>query len=446
MSLTAFAAVAIFACLPRTATAHPSLVGSSKCGEDAHPTTARSHHAAPVPDNTMSFLMYYAAEAPTDDEMVPDRTIPGDWAIDSAQYKPGARHTLVVKIPDPGEFLITATAGIFRELGAHDDGRTNYGAGTACGGARYNLKEKWETTLLVWTAPWTGETVQFKVTTANGKHGGFRTASASFTANENLPAPGEGRAPGSPPGPPASGSGEPVGEDEMNGKFVAHGWLMALAWAVLIPFGIFSARYARSPPGAPPARSDAVETVRRAWFQLHIWLNSIGLVSALIGGVLSYSAVEEELGDGMHLRSAHAYWGAATLLLGLNQPLNAFTRPPAPLPGEAKSAERRRWEKVHRALAWAALMTSIVAMDTGTEAAMNVWGAPKGGKAANSAYIAWVWMVLLATCIAEVFRWRERQRLGIPMWGDAEGRTMNRNFVELSEIEGEDEPERAGPR
>ena len=32
------------------------------------------------------------------------------------------------------------------------------------------------------------------------------------------------------------------------------------------------------------------------------------------------------------------------------------------------------------------------------------------------------------------------------MWGDAEGRTMNRNFVELSEIEGEDEPERAGPR
>ena len=48
--------------------------------------------------------------------------------------------------------------------------------------------------------------------------------------------------------------------------------------------------------------------------------------------------------------------------------------------------------------------------------------------------------------IAEVFRWRERQRLGIPMWGDAEGRTMNRNFVELSEIEGEDEPERAGPR
>ena len=86
MNLTAFAAVAIFACLPRTATAHPSLVGSSKCGEDAHPTTARSHHAAPVPDNTMSFLMYYAAEAPTDDEMVPDRTIPGDWAIDSAQY------------------------------------------------------------------------------------------------------------------------------------------------------------------------------------------------------------------------------------------------------------------------------------------------------------------------------------------------------------------------
>ena len=173
--------------------------------------------------------------------------------------------------------------------------------------------------------------MRFKVTTANGKHGGFRTASASFTANENLPAPGEGRAPGSPPGPPASGSGEPVGEDEMNGKFVAHGWLMALAWAVLIPFGIFSARYARSPPGAPPARSDAVETVRRAWFQLHIWLNSIGLVSALIGGVLSYSAVEEELGDGMHLRSAHAYWGAATLLLGLNQPLNAFTRPPRAL-------------------------------------------------------------------------------------------------------------------
>ena len=443
--LAAFAA--LFAiCFPaRTAVAHPSLVESSLCGEDAHPKVKRAAHDAPVEDNDISFTMYYAAEQPTDDEMVPDRTIPGSWAINAAEYKPGARHTLVVTIPDPGEFLITASAGIFRELGAHDDGKTNYGAGTGCGGTRYNLREKWSTTLLVWTAPETAETVRFKVTTATGKHGGFRHNAASFVANENLPPPGSTPA-GAPPGPPATGLASVDGDEGMNGKFVAHGWFMAAAWAVMIPFGIFSARYARSPPGAPPSRSDAVETVRRGWFKLHVWLNSIGLVSALIGGLLSYSAVEEELGDGMHLRSAHAYWGAATLLLGINQPLNAFTRPPAPGPGEEKSKERRRWEKVHRFLAWAALMLSIVAMDTGTEAAMNVWGAPKGGKAANSAYIAWVWMVLLATCIAEVFRWRERQRLGIPMWGDAEGRTMNRNFVELSEIEGEDEPERAGPR
>jgi hypothetical protein len=54
-------------------------------------------------------------------------------------------------------------------------------------------------------------------------------------------------------------------------------------------------------------------------------------------------------------------------------------------------------------------------------------------------------MVLLATCAAEVIRWRERQKLGIPMWGDG-GQAMNRNFVELSEIEGEDEPERGGAR
>ena len=82
------------------------------------------------------------------------------------------------------------TAGIFRELGSHDDGRTNYGAGTGCGGARYNLRESWRTTLLVWTAPETAETVRFKVTTATGKHGGFRNNAASFVANGNLPPPG----------------------------------------------------------------------------------------------------------------------------------------------------------------------------------------------------------------------------------------------------------------
>ncbi len=42
--------------LPAIVTAHPTLIESSVCGDAAHPSTKR-HHAAPVHDGTISFLL-----------------------------------------------------------------------------------------------------------------------------------------------------------------------------------------------------------------------------------------------------------------------------------------------------------------------------------------------------------------------------------------------------
>ena len=104
----------------------------------------------------------------------------------------------------------------------------------------------------------------------------------------------------------------------------------------------------------------------------------------------------------LRLGSTHSYYGAATLLLGLYQPLNAFLRPPGraagagpgsgPGPGAGggggeKSTARGRWEWVHRGAGVAALLMSVVAVTSGTGKAAD-FGAEKGGPAAYRAYVA----------------------------------------------------------
>ena len=59
--------------------AHPTLIDNDVCGDAAHPTTKR-HHAAPVHDGTISFLLSWAAPdgsaTPQPDENQPKRRIP----------------------------------------------------------------------------------------------------------------------------------------------------------------------------------------------------------------------------------------------------------------------------------------------------------------------------------------------------------------------------------
>lgn len=64
---------------PKVSDAHPTLIPSSQCGDAAHPTT-KHHHAAPVHDGSISFLLSWAAPDggadPQPDENQPRRSVP----------------------------------------------------------------------------------------------------------------------------------------------------------------------------------------------------------------------------------------------------------------------------------------------------------------------------------------------------------------------------------
>lgn len=339
--------------------------------------------------------------------------------------------------------MLTTTAGSFKELGAHNDGRLNYGRATSCEGRRSNLRGDWATALFIWTAPPLNASgapmqVTFRITTAASSRSPFRQNRATFSSNPFLPLPGAAASPPPPVGAPASpvsnyyppphaasvavGGGRPI-----NAKFKAHGWLMAIGWGVLIPTGVWAVRYGRPPVDSPPSKSALLESVRSKWFKLHWILNALGLGLATIGFFFSYAAVEDEGGDDAHLASDHSYYGAGALLLGLYQPLNAFLRPDNPLAGEKKSVVRGRWEWVHRLAGVAGLLMSVVAVTSGCEAAKE-FGAVKGGDAAYKGYVAWLVIVVVATCVMEVVRWRERRWVAAAWAG-----SQSRNFVELSE-------------
>ena len=77
--------------------------------------------------------------------------------ITTAEYKPGARHTLTVYTPVEGEFILTASAGAFEDFGQRLDGHLGYGLGLGCpdccGGRRYNVKIHLTENHIIWNAP-----------------------------------------------------------------------------------------------------------------------------------------------------------------------------------------------------------------------------------------------------------------------------------------------------
>ena len=88
----------------------------------------------------------------------------------TAEFQPGARHTLVVSMPGAGEMMLTASAGSIADFGSHNDGKLNYGAAVMCGGLRSNLRGDWNVAYFIWSAPPSTDppsaAVTFRITTA----------------------------------------------------------------------------------------------------------------------------------------------------------------------------------------------------------------------------------------------------------------------------------------
>jgi len=109
----------------------------------------------------------------------------------------------------------------------------------------------------------------------------------------------------------------------------AHAILMFVSWGLILPIGVFCARYLRSFPEA-------------LWFKLHRPLQYGGFVVALAGIILGYFMV----GSNQFRVLGHAILGTIILALSLAQVVVAFFRPHKEL-NEPTTSERFAFEIFH---------------------------------------------------------------------------------------------------
>lgn len=98
-----------------------------------------------------------------------------------------------------------------------------------------------------------------------------------------------------------------------------HGFMMFVAWGILLPSGILAARYLKHVKGD-------------WWFQLHVYLQYSGLAIALLG--VLFAAAELR---GFSIHSTHVKFGVAAIVLPCMQAVNGYVRPTKPENGDGKS-------------------------------------------------------------------------------------------------------------
>lgn len=291
-----------------------------------HPSGRMGAHGAPTYDAAVGVSL--VAEA-------------GGGAVDA--YERGAEYVLHVAAGARGEAVVTASAGYFA-AGEDTDGAVQ------CGGQRANLgrhsaKGTAAAYEVRWRAPGFGANVTFRVTTATGKRGAFRTAASAVglvpPAVSVLPmlphvaVPGLGRA-------------KPLEQ-----VFVWHGVLMAAAFGLALPAGAVASRHLR------------VVLKDGMWLTAHVALAGAAAALALVGALLVW---QHEASEGAgHLKNDHAVYGALLLVLFAYQPLNGLLRPPA----AAECRQRRRWEAAHKALGVVVLVGGLYVVLTGLEEAQE---------------------------------------------------------------------------
>jgi len=169
---------------------------------------------------------------------------------------------------------------------------------------------------------------------------------------------------------------------------LTHGALMFIAWGVLVPLGIFAARFTKA--RMPHTGSNPF------WFTAHRVLQGCAFALFTIALVLAIVMVF----PGYHFRQAHSIIGLITMLLGLLQPILAFVRPAAAPPGYVEAPMRRAWQSAHRGMGYLSALLAVPAIFLG----LRIYGAHVGFLAAYAVFAA-----LLLGAFAVLERRRQRE-------------------------------------
>nr|GMD74242.1 cytochrome B561, DM13 and DOMON domain-containing protein At5g54830 [Ipomoea batatas] len=123
--------------------------------------------------------------------------------------------------------------------------------------------------------------------------------------------------------------GSAEAEEDLRPVLAVHGFMMFLAWGILLPGGILAARYLKHVKGD-------------GWFQIHVYLQYSGLAIVFLGFLFAVAELR-----GFAFNSLHVKFGLLAIMLVIAQPLNAYLRPKKPSLGEEVSSKRVLWEYVH---------------------------------------------------------------------------------------------------
>ncbi|KAF8407229.1 hypothetical protein HHK36_006356 [Tetracentron sinense] len=187
--------------------------------------------------------------------------------------------------------------------------------------------------------------------------------------------------------------GSAEAEQDLRPVLAVHGFMMFLAWGILLPGGILAARYLKHVKGD-------------GWYQLHVYLQYSGLAIVLLG--VLFAAAELR---GFFISSVHVKFGITAIFLVCAQPLNAYLRPKKPDHGEEVSSRRLLWEYLHVIVGRCAIVAGIAALISG----MKHLGERYGGEnvqGLNWALIIWFLMGALLVLYLEYCEKTRRRRDG----------------------------------
>ncbi|KAI4311598.1 hypothetical protein MLD38_036482 [Melastoma candidum] len=184
--------------------------------------------------------------------------------------------------------------------------------------------------------------------------------------------------------------GSAEAEQDLRPVLAVHGFMMFLAWGILLPGGILAARYLKHVKGD-------------GWYKIHVYLQYSGL--SIIFLALLFAVAELR---GFHTESSHVKFGITAIVFAFVQPLNAYFRPERPAAGEQPSSARVTWEYFHVIVGRCGIVFGVVALFTG----MKQLGERYGGENVHGldwALIFWFSIGALSVVYLE-FQEKRQQR------------------------------------
>ncbi|KAF4367696.1 hypothetical protein G4B88_001448 [Cannabis sativa] len=181
--------------------------------------------------------------------------------------------------------------------------------------------------------------------------------------------------------------GSAEAEQDLRPVLAVHGFMMFLAWGILLPGGAVAARYLKHVKGD-------------GWYKIHVYLQYSGLSIVMLALLFAVAELRA-----FHVGSLHVKFGIIAIFLGCLQPVNASFRPKKPLNGEEVSPKRRLWEYLHMNMGRSAIVAGIAALFTGMKHLGDRYDENVHGL--NLALIAWF---LFGALMVVYLEYGERQK------------------------------------